>query len=91
MSTYHIIHYLKLKVLVSMVSLFSFLSGLSWGVRSLSPQQPVSVVLLRPSSETSSLLSRSPVLVAGCEDGSVHCVKWESPTVSYHRRLNRSA
>ena len=29
---------------------------------------------------TSSLLSRSPVLVGGCEDGSVHCVEWESPT-----------
>ena len=59
------------------------LSDTCWGVLSINYDVPVTAIHFVTDNTT------SPVMVGGCEDGSVHCVKWEGANDFEHSTLNR--
>ena len=65
---------------------------LVWGVQTLSLQSPVSAVTFAPScSNDGNPLSRQQpiIVIGGCSNGTVHCIKWTTSYQSSCTMLNR--
>lgn len=74
--------YVSLGLKSGTVVLYNIKADTCWGVLSINYDVPVTAIHFVTDNTT------SPVIVGGCEDGSVHCVKWEGANDFKHSTLN---